>query len=82
MASLIDEKDNDIISNENFPFATSKKLTLKLEDGGRLDEILALRMTFVGELGYEIYSPIDSCYSLVNTLMNNKEGVMVSFLII
>ena len=82
MATLIDDKNENIVSNENFPFATSKKLSLQLEDEGIVEDILTLRMTFVGELGYELYVPVERCYSLVNTLMNNKKGVKVKFYII
>ena len=82
MASLIDEQNENIVSNENFPFATSKKLNLHLEDQGVVEDVLTLRMTFVGELGYELYVPLDRCYSLVKTLMNNKKGVAVELYMI
>lgn len=77
MASLIDQNNENIVSNENFIFATSKKLNLHLEDEVVVEDVLTLRMTFVGELGYELYLPLDRCYSLVKTLMNNKKGIAV-----
>ena len=52
----------DDISNQAFPFATTKKLCL----GGTT--VLALRVTYVGELGWELHIPVESALSVYEAL--------------
>jgi glycine cleavage system aminomethyltransferase T len=44
---------SDDVSNEGFPFSTWKTVTV---DGG---EVLASRISYVGDLGWELYAPMD-----------------------
>ena len=76
LSSLVDGQNESVLSNESFTFSTSKKINLKVGID-KTEEILALRMTFVGELGYELYAPVDSCVDIVENLINNKTGVKV-----
>jgi len=52
----------DDLSNETFPYMTSRMLTL----GNTL--VLALRVTYVGELGWELYIPSEYGRALWRTL--------------
>ena len=54
--------DSDL-SNEAFPFSTHKIVTI----AGHT--VRALRLTFVGELGWELHIPKDSCVPVYNALM-------------
>lgn len=60
---VLAQASNRNISNEEFPFATW--LDLKIAD----KTVRALRVTFVGELGWEIHMPIESATSVYNHLM-------------
>ena len=51
LSNFIDPNEIDI---KNFPFATSKNLTLNLS-GGRKVDVWAARISYVGESGWEIY---------------------------
>ncbi|MBI4785492.1 MAG: aminomethyl transferase family protein, partial [Chloroflexi bacterium] len=53
----------DDVSNEAFPFMTAKRL--KIEG----IEILAQRVTYVGELGWELYMPFDAATQVWDALM-------------
>ena len=50
---LVQSLTNDDLSNEAFPFATAKEITL---DGTK---VWALRISYVGEMGWELYTPVD-----------------------
>jgi glycine cleavage system aminomethyltransferase T/glycine/D-amino acid oxidase-like deaminating enzyme len=52
----------DDISNQGFPYMTSKRINLKDVPA------LALRVTYVGELGWEFYCPIEYGLRLWDTL--------------
>ena len=53
------------LSNKNFPFGNFKKIEL----AGI--ECLALRMSYVGELGWEIYVPITSSLNVFDEIMRS-----------
>tara|TARA_Y100000385_G_scaffold36303_1_gene33955 strand:- start:29 stop:2632 length:2604 start_codon:yes stop_codon:yes gene_type:complete len=53
-AALGNFVDPNEISLENFPFVTSKNLTLNLSGGKKID-VWAARISYVGENGWEIY---------------------------
>ncbi|MCP4024408.1 MAG: FAD-dependent oxidoreductase, partial [Desulfobacteraceae bacterium] len=53
----------DDVSNEAFPFSTSKEIYV-----GRV-KCRANRMNYVGELGFEIFHPIEQQVSVYNALM-------------
>jgi len=52
----------DDVSNESFPFATTKELCI----GGTT--VRALRVTYVGELGWELHIPVESALNVYETL--------------
>jgi len=51
LSNFIDPNEIDI---KNFPFVTSKNLTLNLSSGKKID-VWAARISYVGESGWEIY---------------------------
>lgn len=55
--------DEDI-SNTAFPFSTSKLLTIK----GHL--VRGIRLSFVGELGFELQIPSQSCEKVYHAVMD------------
>ncbi len=54
---------SDDVSNAAFPFAQCRRLTVAGAD------VIALRVTYVGELGWELHVPIDSAASVYDRLM-------------
>ncbi len=56
------------VSNEAFPFGTSREMFV-----GRV-KCRVNRMNYVGELGYEIFHPIEAQVSLYQTLMSAGEA--------
>lgn len=59
---LLQRLSNDDLSNESFPFMHSRRLTV----AGI--EVLALRVSFTGDLGWELYTDESSQLSLFNAL--------------
>ena len=55
LASVADQS----VSNDSFPFMTWRSLSL-----GLATDVRALRVTFVGELGYELHVPCESAVHL------------------
>jgi len=55
--------DPDLLSNTAFPFATAQQLCLLLPDGKTVD-VWALRISYVGELGWELYLDNDPALAL------------------
>ena len=53
---------NDDLSNDAFPYLTARQITVGLGD------CLALRVTYVGELGWELYCATDSGLTLWDAL--------------
>jgi len=52
----------DDVSNEAFPYGTTKELTI------RHTRVLAMRISYVGELGWELYVPFEQGMALWNVL--------------
>ena len=83
LSSLIaaEQDMKNIMSNENFPFGTSKKVSLRMRTNNLEEielEVLILRITFVGELGYELYVPTNDCLQLATNLIDNSQGIKVN----
>ena len=57
----------DDVSNEGFPFGACRTIAL----GGA--PVLALRVTYVGELGWELHIPVEFAASVYETLMQAGE---------
>ena len=54
---------NTDLSEEGFPFSTCQTLTV----AGH--QVLALRVSFVGEVGWELHIPRDACVPIYRSLM-------------
>lgn len=55
-------------SNENFP--PNSAAIIKIKDRrGEKHRVRALRVSFVGELGFELHIPKESCVQVYNILM-------------
>lgn len=65
MLSLISGHD---FSNENFPPNSAAIITIK-SPRGETYRVRALRVSFVGELGYELHIPKESCPQVHDILM-------------
>jgi 4-methylaminobutanoate oxidase (formaldehyde-forming) len=59
---ILERATTDDVSNENFPYMTAKRITV-----GDVP-LLASRVTYVGELGWEFYCPMDYGLRLWDTL--------------
>src|SRR5947207_7904903 len=59
---LMQQVSEDDFSNEAFPYLTAQNVTI-----GNIP-VLALRVTYVGELGWEIYAPMEYGLKLWDTL--------------
>jgi sarcosine dehydrogenase len=55
-------------SNENFPPNSAAIIKIKDRSGEKY-RVRALRVSFVGELGYELHIPKESCVKVYNILM-------------
>ncbi len=55
------------LENENFPFGTCHKI--EEEFSTEVPTVLALRVTYVGELGWELHMPRESAENLYDALM-------------
>lgn len=61
---LLEKVSGEDLSNEAFPFSTHKTIYVA---GHR---IRALRLTFVGELGWELHIPAEACADVYRTIMD------------
>ena len=64
---LFEKISNDDFSNEAFPWLSGKMINVGLA------ETLALRVNFVGELGWELHMPIDLQNTIFDALMEAGE---------
>ncbi len=55
---------DESLSNEDFPFLRARRLTVGMVP------VLAQRVTFVGELGWELYAPTEYLLTLWDTLLD------------
>jgi len=61
--SLMLKLSNDDFSNENFKFGTSKKITINNK------EIWTQRLSYVGELGFELYIKMNEAREIYNLIV-------------
>ena len=66
---LLQKITPDDLSNAAFPFATARRIDFGLA------RPLALRMSYVGELGWELYTPTEFSLNVWETLMEAGEGM-------
>ena len=64
---LLEKISNDDFSNEAFPWLSGKMINVGLA------ETLALRVNFVGELGWELHMPIDLQNTIFDSIMEAGE---------
>ena len=60
--AILQKVTKDDVSNEGFPYMTAKRITVGYVP------VLALRVTYVGELGWEFYCPMEYGQRLWDTL--------------
>ena len=65
---LLSRLTDDDLSNEAFPFGTSREIDLGY---GR---VRALRLTYVGELGWELYVPSEFAAGIYDVIVNEGEA--------
>ena len=72
--AILGKATRDDISNEGFPYMTAKYMTI-----GSVP-VLACRVTYVGELGWEFYCPMEYGLNLWDTLWaaGEKEGMVAA----
>ncbi|MBU0510577.1 MAG: FAD-dependent oxidoreductase [Chloroflexi bacterium] len=72
--SILQKTTKDDVSNEGFPYMTAKKITT-----GDVP-VLAMRVTYVGELGWEFYAPMEYGLRLWDTLWEagQPEGLVAA----
>jgi len=63
---------NDDFSNENFKFGTSKKIIIKSK------EIWAQRLSYVGELGFELYIKMNEAKEIYNLIVDKGKTFNLS----
>ncbi|MEM7542506.1 MAG: FAD-dependent oxidoreductase [Pseudomonadota bacterium] len=66
--ALLQQLTKDDLSNDAFPFATSREIEL----GYAL--VRATRITYVGELGYELYIPTEFAAGVLETILSAGEA--------
>lgn len=66
---LLERLTDADLSNEAFPFATSQEIEIGFAS------VIANRLTFIGELGWELYIPVEFAYSICGMLLEAGEDV-------
>jgi len=71
---ILEKVTSDDVSNESFPYMTSKRITI-----GDVP-VIASRVTYVGELGWELYCPMEYGLRLWDTLWEagKPEGMVAA----
>lgn len=64
---LVLPEERELLELENFPFSTCKSLNIEID--GVKHPVRILRLTFVGELGFELHIPKDSCVAVYKKVM-------------
>ena len=70
--TLMSKITKDDLSNDNFKFGTSKKITIN----GK--EILAQRLSYVGELGFELYIKMSEAKEIYNLIVETGKEFNLS----
>jgi 4-methylaminobutanoate oxidase (formaldehyde-forming) len=69
---LLSKICEDDLSNENFKFGTGKNIKLNLTD------VWTQRLSYVGELGYELYIPTKDAKEIYNLIINTGKQFRLS----
>lgn len=70
--SVLEKCCSDDVSNDGFKFGTVKDITIS----GKT--VRAIRVTYVGELGWELHMPIDAVSDVYNALMENGSDLGIA----
>tara|TARA_B100000959_G_scaffold117972_1_gene123931 strand:- start:4650 stop:5867 length:1218 start_codon:yes stop_codon:yes gene_type:complete len=70
--TLMSKLSKDDFANENFKFGTSKKITINSK------EILAQRLSYVGELGFELYIKMNEAKEIYNLIIETGKKFNLS----
>ena len=70
--SLMSDLSNDDYSNENFKFATAKDVTINQH------QVWAQRLSYVGELGFELYIKKNNAKEIYNLIVENGKKYQLS----
>ena len=65
---VLEQVTEDDVCNEAFPFGTAQQIQIGTE------QVRAIRITYVGELGWEIHVPMESMAQVYRTLMEAGES--------
>ena len=66
---VLSKVSKEDLESDNFPFGTCQEIEIKEEFSAEVPTVLALRVTYVGELGWELHMPRDSAEILYDALM-------------
>ena len=70
---LMQVTENDL-SNDNFPFGSCRPIELNRQFAPDISNVLALRVTFMGELGWELHFPRNAAESIYDVLMESGKS--------
>jgi len=70
--SLMSKLSNDDFSNENFKFGTSKNIKINNR------EVWVQRLSYVGELGFELYAKINESKEIYNLIIDKGKELDIS----
>ena len=70
--TLMSKLTKDDLSNENFKFGTGKKITINNK------EVWAQRLSYVGELGWELYVKMNEAKEIYNLIVKNGKEFNLS----
>ena len=71
--TLMSKLSKDDFSNESFKFGTSKKIKINNK------EIWAQRLSYVGELGFELYIKMDESKGIFNLIVDKGKEFYISY---
>jgi 4-methylaminobutanoate oxidase (formaldehyde-forming) len=68
---VLSRVSEDDLDNDSFPFGACRTIEIKDKFAEDIPTVLALRVTYVGELGWELHMPRDSAENLYDALMES-----------
>ena len=66
------------LGNDHFHFGTCHTIEIKTQSAANTLSVLALRVTYVGELGWELHMPCDSAEKIYDSLMKAGKDLGIS----
>ena len=68
---VLSRVSEDDLDNDSFPFGACRTIGINEKFAADIPSVLALRLTYVGELGWELHMPRDSAENLYDALMES-----------